>query len=461
MNLRSHLGRSPRTFATLVVLPLAVLASSLTPGLAAAADQPQALPGTVPVAGATIVGEQWLTARTLGLTVETPSFISQTHVEVMFPTGYDDASTRRWPVTYYLNGTNGNQTWFRTNYNGEAETASYPSLVVTPSGDAGYWSDWYNDGAGGPPMYETFVTQQLIPLIDANYRTLPDRAHRAILGESMGGYGTMMIAARHPDLFAAASSLSGAPDTKYTPGAAILAVSPAIDVAPPDSIYGPRSTEEVRWRGHNPTDLTANLRDVDLQLYTGNGVPAIQEATAPPFLCAVESGVIAPETQSLHNTLTDLGIAHSFTALNWGCHTPVMFQQEIADTLPRFAALFATPRPAPSRFDYRSTEPAIHVYDWSVAADPNRAPEFLDLRDVNDTGLTITGSGTTTVTTPPLFQGSAPVTVTSNAIMSKVRPDSAGRITFTVDLGPADQQQEYTSGAVTNLHTAGVTFARQ
>ncbi|MEU1276736.1 alpha/beta hydrolase-fold protein, partial [Streptomyces sp. NPDC005799] len=225
-----------------------------TPGSASAAsgDLPP-VAGTVPVAGATIVGEQWVTERTVSLTVATPSFTTPAKVEVMLPTGYAADPTRRWHVTYFTIGTNGDQTMFRTLDDGESLTASHPSIVVSPSasplqgvvnagdtvpgGNSGYWSDWYNNGAGGPPMYETFVTKQLRPLIDANFRTVADRANRVILGESVGGYGALMLAARHPDLFSATSSLSGAADSNSAPGAAVLSLSPALDLAPPDSIY--------------------------------------------------------------------------------------------------------------------------------------------------------------------------------------------------------------------------------
>ncbi|MDX2939549.1 alpha/beta hydrolase [Streptomyces ipomoeae] len=452
------LDRPPRL--ALVGFLLALLTAGLTPG-SAVADEVPAVPGTVPVAGATIVGEKRLTARTIELTVATPSFTSPTKVEVMYPTGYSDDEARRWPVTYYLNGTSGDQSWFRTVYDGEAATASYPSIVVAPAGHAGYWSDWYNYGDGGPPKYETFVAEQLIPLIDANFRTAPDRAHRAILGESMGGFGTLMLAARHPDLFAAASSLSGAVDTNYPLGSAILGVSPALDLALPDSVYGPRATEEVRWRGHNPTDLAQNLRPVDLQLYTGNGVLDAREIGDTVPACVLESAVIAPENQSLHLALADHGIAHQYIAYDWGCHTPAQVQQEITDSLPRFAYLFAHPRSAPASFDYRSVEPRFEVFGWSVRADPNRALEFLRLRDVSDTGLTITGSGATTVTTPPLFHGSDPVTVTVDGDPTTVRPDGNGSVSFTVDLGLANQRQQYTVGSDSDFHTATVTFDRR
>lgn len=453
-------SRRPHARAALIPLLLAALTGPASPGHAAADTDSPAVTGTVSAGGATIIGEKWLTTRTLELTVSTSAFTSPTKVEVMFPAGYSDGQARRWPATYYLNGTNGDQTWFRTVYDGESKTASYPSIVVAPAGHAGYWSDWYNNGNGGPPKYETFVTRQLIPLIDANFHTSPDRAHRAVIGESMGGYGTLMLAARHPDLFTAASSLSGAPDTNFAPGAAALTASPAIDLSPPDSIYGPRATEEVRWRGHNPTDLASNLRPVDLQLYTGNGIPDAREISDVPALCAVESGIIEPETRSLHNTLASHGIAHEFKAYDWGCHTPSQIQQEITDSLPRFAHLFAHPGSAPTSFDYRSIEPRFEVFGWSVQADRNRALEFFNLHDVSDTGLTLTGSGTTTVTTPPLFPGPDPVTVTIDGRPTTVHPDQTGRINFAIDLGPANGQQQYTAGNDNGFHTAVVTFSR-
>src|SRR5690606_21685341 len=87
---------------------------------------------------------------------------------------------------------------------GENLTADYPSILVSPDGNSGYWSDWFNGGTFGPPQYETFVTDQLIPLIDSRYRTMPNRAQRAVFGISMGGYGSLMLAARNPDLFGSA-----------------------------------------------------------------------------------------------------------------------------------------------------------------------------------------------------------------------------------------------------------------
>ena len=65
------------------------------------------------------------------------------------------------------------QTTFRTLIDGVGLTKDYPSIVVSRDSNSGYWSDWYNAGAFGPPMYETFLIDQLIPLIDARFRTIP------------------------------------------------------------------------------------------------------------------------------------------------------------------------------------------------------------------------------------------------------------------------------------------------
>jgi S-formylglutathione hydrolase FrmB len=57
--------------------------------------------------------------------------------------------------------------------------------------------------------YETYFIKELIPFIDKNYKTINDRKSRAITGLSMGGHGSLMLSAKHPELFIAAGSMSG------------------------------------------------------------------------------------------------------------------------------------------------------------------------------------------------------------------------------------------------------------
>ncbi|MFT3864122.1 MAG: alpha/beta hydrolase family protein [Solirubrobacterales bacterium] len=411
---------------------------------------------------ATITAEKSLGPRVVELTISTPAFTAPTHVDVDLPNGYELEPQRRWPVAYFLAGTQNTYASFNSVVDGVGLTESFPAIVVSPNGNSGYWSDWYNGGKFGPPEYETYVVEQLIPLIDERFRTLGDRAHRAIAGVSMGGYGAMMIAARHPDLFADAASISGADDSNVPELGAAVSLSSTFDGGAIDAIYGPRLTQEVRWRGHNPTDLAANLRGLDLQVRTANGIldPGIGEEllSADTVSCLVEAAVFQGST-SFSAKLDKLGIAHLWKNYGPGCHSPQNFEREIADTLTVFTEEFADPPAAPSSFDYESIEPSFDIWGWHVAADPKRALEFMRLENVGDEGMTIEGSGTTTVTSPPLFRHAHVVHLTG-ATTPTATPDAAGRITFQVDLGPPDRVQQYRLGADPAEVTKVVTYSR-
>lgn len=407
---------------------------------------------------AQITGEKRIGDRTITLTVATSAFAAPTNVDVILPTGYDATPGKRWPVTYVTAGTMNNYNSFRTVVQGVELTKDYPSIIVSPDGNSGYWSDWYNGGAFGPPKYETFVIDELLPLIDARFRTIPGRGRRLIFGISMGGYGTMMLAARHPDLFSAAASLSGADDSNNPLLAGALSGSSTFDGGEVDAIYGPRATQEVRWRGHNPTDLAENLRDVDLQVRTADGTlnPGIGEnpASADLVSCVVEGGVHMGSV-SLHERLAAIGKAHLWRDYGPGCHTVPNFKREIRDTLAVFRRLLAAPAPAdPETVDHRAIEPHVDISGWHVDADPARALEFLHIRAGRD-GVTLTGSGRTAVRTPAWYRGLRRVDVDG----TPVRPRRDGRLAFSVDLGAAHTVQQYTQGAPTDVTTRSVALA--
>src|SRR5690606_13918832 len=65
-------------------------------------------------------------------------------------------------------------------------------------------------------QFESYISKDVVGYIDANYRTIAQKEGRAITGLSMGGFGSLYLAAQHPDLFIAAGSMSGAinPDMK-------------------------------------------------------------------------------------------------------------------------------------------------------------------------------------------------------------------------------------------------------
>lgn len=407
-------------------------------------------------AGPRVTEERRISDRVRVLTIATDAFAKPTNVDVFLPVGYDADPHRRWPVTYVTAGTQNNYDSFRKVVKGVTLTERYPSIIVSPDGNSGYWSDWYNGGAGGAPKYETFVIDQLIPLIDGRYRTVADRAQRVIFGISMGGYGAMMLAARHPDRFAAVASLSGAVNSNDPLLAGALSASSTFDGGAPDAIYGPRSTQEVRWRGHNPLDLAENLRDLDLQVRTANGTlnPGIgeQALSADLVSCAVEGGVHTGSVD-FHRRLLAIGKAHVWKDYGPGCHTVPNFKREIVDALSGLATILAAPPAAPATVDYRTIEPRFDVWDWQVAVDPQRALEFLRLQGDRD-AMRFTGSGRTSVATPPAYRGLALVDVDG----TPTPVDAEGRVRFTVDLGPPNRVQQYT-GTATRFATRRVAFA--
>lgn len=129
-----------------------------------------------------------------------------------FPDGYE-TSNRRYPVLYLLHGASDNETgWVqfgevqhladRSIRSGEAS----PMLIVMPDAEL----TWYINNHDKSVRYEDFLIQELIPYIDANFRTRTQKQYRALAGLSMGGYGTLNLALKYPQLFSAAVPMSAA-----------------------------------------------------------------------------------------------------------------------------------------------------------------------------------------------------------------------------------------------------------
>jgi enterochelin esterase-like enzyme len=128
------------------------------------------------------------------------------------PEIYDTETERRFPVLYWLHGTGGGAA-------GIAPLSAFfdrairegkipPMLVVFPNGLAAtMWCDSKDESV---PM-ETVVVKELLPHIDASFRTIAKREGRIIEGFSMGGYGAARLGFKYPGLFAAVSILAGGP----------------------------------------------------------------------------------------------------------------------------------------------------------------------------------------------------------------------------------------------------------
>lgn len=158
------------------------------------------------------------------------------------------------------------------------------------------------------------------------YRTVAARRGRAVAGLSMGGYGALSYAARHPRTFAAAASFSG-----------------AVEIGPEDA-WGPRSGNEARWRAHLPISIAGGLRSLALtELFTGDGRPGPLErrGTRPGCgACALEADLQRGNVR-LHRRLRALGIRHTWDDYGPGTHDWPYWRRDRRETLPDLVRVLA------------------------------------------------------------------------------------------------------------------------
>jgi enterochelin esterase-like enzyme len=118
------------------------------------------------------------------------------------PLQYD--ATRKYPVIYFLHGSNGTESSDAAGFSGWVAKGMEkgllpPVLIVFPNGGM----------SGYRGTVATMILEELIPLIDRTYPTLAQAESRAVVGFSMGGAGAVRLSVLHPELFAAAASMGG------------------------------------------------------------------------------------------------------------------------------------------------------------------------------------------------------------------------------------------------------------
>jgi hypothetical protein len=138
---------------------------------------------------------------------------------VYVPPGYDDEPERRYPCIYVIQGLTGQIDMWR---NRSAFRKNFPELAdeLFASGDSppcvlAFVDGWTSIGGSqfidspGTGRYHTHICEELVPFVDANYRTMPEAAHRGIAGKSSGGYGAMVNPMLRPDVFGGLATHAG------------------------------------------------------------------------------------------------------------------------------------------------------------------------------------------------------------------------------------------------------------
>jgi enterochelin esterase family protein len=139
-------------------------------------------------------------------------------VPVYLPPSYDRSPQRRYPVLFVLTGFTGRGRMF---LNDQPWSPSLPdrmdalvaggageAILVMPDAFTRYGGSQYLDSSA-TGSYQSHIVRELVPWVDAAFRTLASRDHRGVMGKSSGGYGSLVLAMRHPDVFGAVACHSG------------------------------------------------------------------------------------------------------------------------------------------------------------------------------------------------------------------------------------------------------------
>lgn len=141
---------------------------------------------------------------------------SEVSYHIYIPDAYKHDKKHRFPTIYWLHGTGGSIKNIPTvvKYYATAMKKGLipPSVVVIPYGMSE--SMWSNSKDGRIPM-ETVLINELVPDVDAHYRTVRSRKGRLIEGFSMGGYGAARLGIKYHEKFGAISILAGGPMQQY------------------------------------------------------------------------------------------------------------------------------------------------------------------------------------------------------------------------------------------------------
>jgi len=281
-------------------------------------------------------------------------------VFVYLPPSYAGATNRRYPVVYLLHGYGlTGERWMRfANIASAADkdtaTGSREMILVSPDAYTLYNGSMYSNSATTGD-WETYIAEDLVGYIDGHYRSIADRMSRGLAGHSMGGYGTMRVGMKRPDVFgdlyAMSSCCLGA---NLTPSSQQMAVFDALK-SPAEAKAGAQSKDifalaslasAAAWSPNpkNPpfyfdAPMKGGIVQPDVVAkWAANAPLAMIDQYIPQLkkyhAIALEVGLqdtLLNSNRALDTLLTQSGVPHTFETYE-GDHTnrvPERFEQQV------------------------------------------------------------------------------------------------------------------------------------
>lgn len=252
-------------------------------------------------------------------------------VNVLLPDDYR-TSGRTYPVLYLLHG-GGDQDFRTFDFLGIRNwTAGKPVIVVMP--DGGH-AGWYSNPVAsfvGPRNWETFHIAQLLPWIEANFRTYAEYDGRAVAGFSMGGFGALKYAAKYYGHFASVSSHSGPASLRRDFGLVVHwanLTSAVLDLGG-GTVYGAPLWDQARVSADNPVERIESYRNKRVFLVAGTSPDPLNW-----FDSVNETQVLAGQRE-FRDRLRAAGIPHEAHEVPGGhIFRPEMFLQDLDGIIAR------------------------------------------------------------------------------------------------------------------------------
>ncbi|WP_083905075.1 alpha/beta hydrolase-fold protein [Nocardia transvalensis] len=258
----------------------AALALPLATGLTAAVAtaQPEVAPAAA--AGPHVQKAVWLTDRRVALWVDSPSMGSPVQVQLLLARDWNIRPDARFPLLYMLDGlraTDDESGWTKDASAVDFFADKNVTVVLPIGGQSSFYSDWAQTNNGKNYQWETFLTKELPPLLEGQWRATNARG---VEGLSMGGTAAMFLAGRNPGWVKYAASYSGflTTTTLGMPQAIMFAMRDAggFDA---NAMWGPPGDPE--WAAHDPYALADKLKGVSLYVSAGSGTTGAYDKPSP------------------------------------------------------------------------------------------------------------------------------------------------------------------------------------
>jgi S-formylglutathione hydrolase FrmB len=339
-----------------------VLVGMLLVGSACATDDEVTLSTTdgaeltlVSASGITVNAARWISSRTIEADISTPYIsagaINGPHrIRVTLPNFYAQNPTAKYPVIYLLHGGAGGNSAQWTTGGGAAEaiTVGKPVIVVMPDGGkVGWFTNWVDQSKGAQRWADFYLTQ-VIPWVDANFRTIAAKQGRAIAGLSMGGYGAVRLAQDRPDLFASVGSFSGAVDLGDLGTRTVVVEQSIQNLLPAYGAFGsPFWPNDTVWNQQDPMKRASRLTGLQILLYAGAGTSDVD----------ILERTMGQSADRFAKTLAAAGIPHVWwmygrpgPSVPFGCdggHNFSCWNFAFWDAVPRMLTVLQTPTLTP------------------------------------------------------------------------------------------------------------------